>query len=541
MDKQIFVFGHMNPDTDSICSAIAYTNLKKELGYKNVVAARLGDINRETKFVLDYFDVEIPVLLENVEPQVCDLNFYVSELVRKDDSVKTVWELMKNNKRKMFPVVDEKNRLTGVVSITDIATAYMELEDEMALKNQRAKFSKLIEALDGEVIAGSYPYEYVEGNIYTDSTLDEDQILTKGDIVITGHVKKLHKRVIKSGAGCIIVAEGKTSKKLFDSEEELTCAVVTVPHTFFKTIKLINQSIPVKSIMKKKNLVYFQMDDYIDEVKEIMQSSVYRNFPVVDSEGVVKGVISRRNLIDINRKNVILVDHNEKGQSIKGLEKANILEIIDHHRVADIYTMSPLYFRAEPVGSTATIISKMYKENNITPTKSMAGIMLSAILSDTLIFKSPTCTEEDKKEAEYLAKIAGVKIKSYGMKLIAAGTSLEGKTAEEIYYSDMKNFVFGHYNIVISQINTADFKGIFDLITDIKEIMKKLCEDKKYDLALLMVTDIILGGTELIAIGLAKELAHKAFGMGLKEDSIFLPGVLSRKKQVVPRLMNAVQ
>jgi manganese-dependent inorganic pyrophosphatase len=541
MDKKIFVFGHLNPDTDSICSAIAYANLKKELGYNNVIAARLGAINRETKFVLRYFDVECPILLDNVEPQVSDLNFYASELVYKDDSVKTVWELMQNNRKKMFPVVDKKKRLAGVVSITDIATSYMELSDEMTVKNQRTKFSKLIEALDGKVIEGSYPYEYVEGNIYTDSTLDEDQTLTKGDIVITGHVKKLHKKVAKSGAGCIIVAEGKITKKLFNDEEEYNCAIVSVPHTFFKTIKLINQSIPVHSIMKKKNLVYFQMDDYIDEVKEIMQSSSYRNFPVVDSEGVVKGIISRRHLIDIDRKNVILVDHNEKGQSIKGLEKANILEIIDHHRVADIYTMSPLYFRAEPVGSTSTIISKMYKENNIKPSKSIAGIMLSAILSDTLLFKSPTCTQEDKNEAKYLAKIAGVNIESYGMKLITAGTSLEGKTAEQIYYSDMKKFVFGKNNVVISQINTADFKGIFDLINDIKEMMHRLCEVEKYDLALLMVTDIVLGGTELIAIGPAKELALKAFGIDIKEDSIFLPGVLSRKMQVVPKLMNAVQ
>lgn len=541
MDNQIFVFGHLNPDTDSICSAISYANLKKELGNKNVIVARLGDINRETTFALNYFGVECPPILENVEPQVSDLNFYSPIVVHKDDSVKTVWELMKKNKKKMFPVVDKENKLKGIVSITDIATSYMEFSDEMTVKNHRTRFYKLIEALDGEIIEGNYPYEYIEGNIYTDSTLEEEQVLSKGDIVITGHVKKLQKRVAKSGAGCIIVAEGKTSKKLCEAGEEFNCAVVSVPYSFFKTIKLINQSIPVFSIMKKKNLVYFQTDDYVEEIKEIMLSSTYRNFPVVDSKGIVKGIISRRHLIDINRKNVILVDHNEKGQSIKGLEKATILEIIDHHRVADVYTMSPLYFRAEPVGSTATIISKMYKENHLKPNQSIAGIMLSAILSDTLLFKSPTCTKEDKNEAEYLAKIAGVNIESYGMKLIEAGTSLEGKTAEEVYYSDMKKFVFGKYNVVISQINTADFKSIFDLINDIKGTMYKLCEANNYDLALLMVTDIVLGGTELIAIGSGKELAIKAFGIDNKEDSIFLPGVLSRKKQVVPQLMNAIQ
>ncbi|WP_058486047.1 putative manganese-dependent inorganic diphosphatase [Defluviitalea phaphyphila] len=541
MNKTIFVFGHLNPDTDSICSAIAYANLKKELGYKNVQAARLGKINKETTYALNYFKVEPPKLLDNVEPQVMDLNFYSTDVVHKEEPIKTVWELMKKSKRSMFPVVNEENRLNGIVSITDIARTYMEFEDETAINNNKTKFSNLLNVLEGEIIYGNYPYEYIEGNIYTDSTLEEDKKLKKGDIVITGNFKKLNKAVIKSGAGCVIVAGGEISDKLYKMGKEVNCAIIKVPHSFFKTIKLINQSIPVSYIMKKHNLIYFQMDDYVYEIKEIMQSSRYRNFPVVDSQGRVKGIISRRHLVDINRKQVILVDHNERGQSIKGLEKADILEIIDHHRVADIYTMSPLYFRAEPLGCTATIISKMYRENNITPTKSMAGLMLSAILSDTLLFKSPTCTEEDKKEAEILAKLAEVDIKTYGMDLITAGTSLEGKTAEEIYYTDMKKFVFGKYNVAISQINTADFKGVFNLIKDIKKIMNKLCEVEKFDLALLMVTDIVLGGTELIVVGKRKELVVEAFGMNSKDESIFLPGVLSRKKQVVPKLMNAAQ
>jgi len=541
MEKKTFVFGHLNPDTDSICSALAYANLKNKLGYKDVIAVRLGEVNRETKYALRYFGVKSPPIIENVEPQVSDLNLYAPNIVHKKDPIKKVWELIKQEGKHTLPVVDKENRLNGLVSITDVAGTYMELSDEMAIKSHKTRFMSLIEVLDGEIVEGNYPYEYVEGNIYTDSTLEEGRKLSKGDIVITGHIKKLQKRAAHTGAGCIIVAEGKVTGKLYKMGEDIDCSIVRVPHSFFKTIKLINQSIPISAIMKNKNLVYFQMDDYIDEVKEIMQGSTYRSFPVVDSDGKVRGMISRRHLVDINRKNVILVDHNEKGQSIKALEKANILEVIDHHRIADIYTMSPLYFRAEPVGCTATIISKMYKENNITPSPDMAGLMLSAILSDTLIFKSPTCTSEDENEAKYLAQIAGVDIKTYGMNLIIAGTSLEGKTAEEVYYTDMKKFVLGEYNVIISQINTADFGSVFNLIGELKEIMYRLCEVEKYNLALLMVTDIILGGTELIAVGTGKELAVKAFGLDAREESIFLPGVLSRKMQVVPKLMNTVQ
>lgn len=541
VDKPIFIFGHQNPDTDSICSAIAYAHLKRELGFRNVQAVRLGNINKETEFALNFFKAAPPPLLSDVEPQVADLNFYKPYVVHRDDSIKSVWDLMKKVERNMIPVVDEEDRLNGIVSLKDIAASYMEFSDEMAIKNNKTRFSNLIKVLDGEILGGRYPYEYVEGSIYTDSTLLKGQKLSRGDILIIGCDKDIQEKVKNAGAGCIIVAGDKDFNLSLDLGEDLSCAVVKVPHSFFKTIKLINQSIPVSAIMRKHNLVYFQMDDYVDEIKEIMQSSTHRSFPVVDAKGKVKGIVSRRHLIDFNRKHVILVDHNEKGQSIKGLEKATILEIIDHHRVADIHTMAPLYFRAEPVGCTATIVSKMYRENHIEPTPQMAGLMLSAILSDTLIFKSPTCTEEDKKQAEYLAKLAGVDIEKYGMSLIVAGTSLEGKTAEQLYYTDMKKFVFGKYNVAISQINTADFKGLFNLIPDIKAMMYKLCETQNYDLVLLMVTDLLLGGTELIAIGSGKELVTRAFGLNSKEDSIFLPGVLSRKKQVVPKLMNAAQ
>ncbi len=533
-----YVFGHLNPDTDSICAAIAYAELKQQLGYKDVVAARLGKINKETQYVLAYFKQPIPLLLSNVKPQVADLNIYRGMVMHRFHPIKKAWDHMKAEAKNMIAIVDEEEYLEGVISVSDIAKAYMELAGETFLQQYETPFRNLIEVLGGEIVQGNYPYITIRGNIYTDSTLSEEQKLNKGDIIITGHIEKLQQLALRSGAGCIIITEGKQPHMSQDIKD---CAIMSVSHSFFKTIKLVNQSIPIGAIMRTKNLVYFQLEDEIGEIKEMIQSSPFRNFPVLDRAGRVRGSISRRHLIDFNRKKVILVDHNEKGQSIKGLEQAAIIEIIDHHRVADIQTMTPLYFRSEPVGCTCTIIAKMYKESGIIPSKEIAGLMLSAILSDTLMFNSPTSTEEDQHIAYELAKLAEVHIETYGMNMIVAGTSLEGKQPEEIYATDMKEFTFGKYRVMISQINTADFKTIFDIKEDLEKVMEKVCEVKSLDLALLMITDIVLGGTELMAVGDGKDLLQKAFDMSREEDSLFLPGVLSRKKQVVPKLMNASQ
>lgn len=541
MKKPIFVFGHTNPDTDSICSAIAYAHFKHALGFTNVEARRLGNINKETRYVLDYFNVAEPRLLKNIKPQVEDMSYYDVPPVYVVDSVKKAWRIMTETSRQMIPVLYHDQKLAGVVSISDIAKTYIGLTDGTVLKENKTPFVNISAVLNGKTIHGNYAYAYVSGDVYTTASLGENQQLTDSDILITGQQPHLQKLAFESGAGCIIFTDQDMDNIQIKIPEDTKSAIICVPHPFFKTIKIISQSISVKNMMKTQNLIYFQTDETLDEAKEVMLTSTHRQFPIVDRVGQVKGIISKRHLLDIKKKQVILVDHNEASQSVPGIEQAEILEIIDHHRIANIDTGLPIYFRAEPVGCTCTIVGKMYDEQNIMPPPEIAGIMLSAILSDTLIFHSPTCTNEDIRIAEKLAQIADVDIQQYGMDMIAAGTTLDNITPSELLHLDMKYFTLGQYHAVVSQVNTGDYKGIFDMRESILVEMQKLCDSENLDISVLMVTNLILGGTELIAIGKEKWIADKAFGIRREETSVFLPEVYSRKKQIIPKLMNSTQ
>lgn len=541
MDKKIYVFGHKNPDTDSICSSIAYTHLKHALGMENVEAARLGKISRETQFALNRFNVKAPVLLENIKPQVSDMNYYTVPSVYVVDSVKKAWDVMIDSGRQMIPVLYHDHKLAGVVSISDISKTYIGLTDGSVLKNHKTPFINIPSVLEGKVITGAYPHAYVQGDVYTTASISDTTKLKETDIIITGNHKELIQRAIHSGAGCVIITDQNMDTLHFKPDESINCAIICTPYSFFKTIKMISQSISVRNILKKDNITFFETDDYLDEVKQTMLNTPYRHFPILDKEGHVKGLISKRHLLDIQKKKVILVDHNERGQSADGIEQAQILEIIDHHRIANIDTGNPLFLRAEPVGCSSTIIGKMYEENNIMPPKAIAGLMLSAILSDTLIFRSPTCTPEDIRIAKKLSEIAEVNLEEYGSELLAAGTSLEGTAPSELLNIDRKAFTIGKFNVSIAQINTSDFKSIYKIKNEIKEEMHNLEKTENLDLCILMVTDIIAGGSELIVTGKAIEIAEQLFGLNPEDDSVFLKDVFSRKKQVVPKLMTLSQ
>lgn len=538
MDKKIYIFGHKNPDTDSICASISYAHLKRALGYDNVEAVRLGKVNKETQFALNYFDVKAPKLLENIQPQVNDMNFYQVPPVYVVDSVKKAWDVMTENGRQMIPVLYHDHKLAGVISVSDIAKTYIGLTDGSVLKHHKTPFINIPSVLEGKVISGSYPHAYVLGDVYTTASISDDATLTDTDIIITGANNNLIEKALLSGAGCVIITEQNMDSLTINIPEHCKAAIICTPFSFFKAIKMVSQSISVKNILKKENITFFETDDYLDEVKQTMLNTSYRHFPILDHEGEVKGLISKRHLLDIQKKKVILVDHNERGQSADGIEQAEILEIIDHHRVANLDTGNPLYLRAEPVGCTNTIIGKMYEENNIMPPKEIAGIMLSAILSDTLIFKSPTCTPDDIRIAKRLAEIAEVDLYTYGAELLAAGTSLEGTTPAELLNIDRKAFTIGKYNVSVAQINTGDFQSLFNIKDDIMAEMRQLEEREKLDLCLLMVTDIVVGGTELIVVGKERQLAEQLFGLDPTDDSIFLADVFSRKKQIVPKLMS---
>ena len=541
MGKETYVFGHRNPDTDSICSAIAYAHLKRALGVENVKAVRLGKVSKETNFALNYFNVEAPTLIEHIKPQVKDMKYYAIPPVYTVDSVKKAWDVMTENRRPMIPILYPDHKLAGVVSMSDIAKTHIGLTDGNVLQKYRTPFVNIAAVLEGKIVCGDYPQPYVEGEVFTTASITEDDRLKDVDIVITGSNKTLVDMAIKSGAGCVIITDQDMDELDFTHQVEGNCAIICTPYSFFKTIKMISQSISVKHLIGKQDLIFFQTEDTIDEVKEIMLNTTHRHFPIVDEDGKVKGIISKRHILDIQKKPVILVDHNERDQSAMGIEQAQICEIIDHHRIANIDTVGPVFLRAEPVGCTSTIVSKMYEENNIMPPREIAGLMLSAILSDTLIFKSPTCTETDIRMAKRLAKIAEVNLEEYGMDLIAAGTSLEGMTPRELLDMDRKPFVMGQFSTAVAQINTGDFKSIYKMRDEILAEMENLREQEGLGLVVLMVTDVVVGGTELFAVGPEKLIVESAFELPKEDDSIFLKDVFSRKKQIIPQLTAAAQ
>ncbi|WP_195269302.1 putative manganese-dependent inorganic diphosphatase [Eubacterium sp. 1001713B170207_170306_E7] len=537
MAQAIYVFGHQNPDTDSICASLSYAYLKQAIGNENVVACRLGNINKETKYVLDYFNVEPPKLIKSVKPQVSDLHFNNFSMATEQDSVLKTMNQIISNPGRSLPVVDADKKLLGIISLPDIIQAYTDPYVESILKDTKTPYKNIIEILDARII-GDIPYACVTGNVYTNTELVAGQKLNAEDFVVTALNDGSLGKAFETGAENIIISNTPIGK-LPPIPESYKGLVFLSNHSPFEVIRLLTQVIPITNFVKRENLEYFVTYETIDDVKENMLTSNHTRFPVVSEDGMVLASITKSNLLDYNRKQVILVDHNERGQSIRGVEEAEIIEVIDHHRVAEIQTATPLYLRIEPVGCTCTIVAKMYHERNIPIPRPMAGVMLSAIISDTLLFHSPTCTETDRKIAEELADIAGVDLKAYGENMLVAGSNLADMSPKDILSADRKRFTMGDYKVMVSQINTGDFKGMFKQLRPVLSEMEKACADEGFDLAVLMVTDIIMGGSEILVAGKSRKLAEAAFGIGENDISKFFPGVYSRKKQVVPPLMNA--
>lgn len=541
MNKKTYVFGHQNPDTDSICSAIAYAYYKRCLGDTNVVAARLGALNRESNFALNKFNIKPPIIVHHIKPQVLDMNYYKVRPVYTGDSVKKAWTVMGESGKGIVPVLHQDHSLAGVVTLTDIAKSYLELTENTVLRETRTPFVNILSVLNGKIIYGEYPEPYVQGDIYTIAEIQDDSKLNNTDIILTGNNPRLIEEAVNTGAGCVIVTGVDIEHINVLIPKNATCAVVCVPDCFSTVIKMINQSTPIKNIMGKNELIFFETEDTIDEVKEIMLKSSFRHFPILNKDAEVAGLISKRHILDIQKKKVILVDHNENSQSALGIDQAEILEIIDHHRVANIDTQAPVFLRVEPVGCTCTIIAKMFNEANIMPPREIAGLMLSAILSDTLCFKSPTCTPEDIKVANRLAKIAEVDIMAYGEELISIGGALDKIPISEILEGDVKTFSLGEYKTLISQVNTTSLKSLEKIQHNLVQEMNAIQLKNQVDLVILIVTDILLGGSEIIAVGPQKKLAEKAFGIAPDKNSVYLEDVCSRKKQIIPQLTTAIQ
>lgn len=541
MKETVYIIGHKNPDSDSICSALAYADYKNGSGDMEAIAVRLGETNRETRFILNYFGVEEPQLMETVRLSVEDLKFDNVAPVSPDISLRMALNIMNNNSLNSLPVIDENEQLVGVVTVSDIVQNYIDVWDNSFLGKSEVSIDNIIDTLSAKSIIVPEKTRPYHGKLLVlamePNSLKE--YIEENDIVICGDREDVQEVAINNNISLMIVTgKGELDTKLINLANEKNITIISTPYDTFTASRLISQSVSIKHVMTKENLVVFSLDDLVDDVKVQMSQTRYRSYPVIDHENKVIGSISRYHLISSMKKKVILVDHNERSQSIDGLEEAEILEIIDHHRVADVFTGNPIYFRNEPVGSTCTIVASIMFENGRRPSKKIAGILAAGIISDTLLFKSPTSTHTDKIMLERLARIADLDIEEFAMEMFKAGTSLTGKTPQELLNQDFKAFTINSKKVGISQVYTMDPDSLEDMKEELINLMEERAREYDYSMFILMLTDIFNQASEMIVVGEFKDYAAKAFDESLSNNSFYAPGVLSRKKQVVPPITN---
>ena len=543
MKDIIYVTGHKNPDSDSICAAYAYAEFKNKIGDVETVACRLGNPNQETQYILDYFNAEAPRLLKTVKLKVEDLQFDNISPVSPEISLKTAWSIMRDKNIKTLPVADENDHLLGVLAVSNLTSCYMDIWDNRILAKSNTTLDNIIDTLSAKVSYVNEKVTHFPGKIVV-TAMQPDTMsghIDEGDIAIVGDREEAQAALIKLNISLMIVTGGYApSEKIVSLAKEHGVTIIVTQHDSFTASRLIVQSIPVGYVMVKENIVSFTTDDLVDDIKGIMTETRFRSYPVLDQNGRVVGTVSRYHLISNHKKKVIQVDHHERGQSVDGLEDAEVLEIIDHHRVADIQTNNPIYFRNEPVGSTSTIVAKCFFESGIRPSRKAAGLLCGAIISDTLLFRSPTCTPQDQYICKKLAEIADINIEEFAKEMFKAGTSLKGKTVEQIFNSDFKPFTIEDTKVGIAQVNTMDIEGFMPLKEEMLNYMDQKAKEAGLDMVMLLLTDILNEGSEILVTGNKPEIVEKAFNVTLKDKGAFLPGVLSRKKQVVPPITNAI-
>lgn len=541
--KKVWVVGHKNPDTDSICAAISYAYLKNQSGDKKTyVAKRAGAVNEETRYVLERFGVEEPPLVTYAGAQIKDINIRKTAGVSNQISLKRAWELMKKLEVVTLPVTNQFGKLEGVIVTKDIATSYMDVLDNCVLSKARTQYKTIAETIDGEVYAGNEHAHFVRGKVVIATSNPEymADYIEDDDLVILGDREEAQMQAIRSNASCIIIGGGlEVAEEVKKLAEKRDCVIITTPFDTFSVARLINQSMPIKQYMTRRELVTFDIDDYVDDVKDVMSRVRHRDFPVLGSNGNYVGMISRRNLMNMQKKQIILVDHNEKSQAVDGIGEAEILEIIDHHRLGSLETVSPVYFRNQPLGCTSTIIYQMYQEQRVEILKEIAGLLLSAIISDTLMFRSPTCTPLDKSVAKRLAEIADVDIEDHAKKMFRAGSDFKNKTTEEIFYQDFKIFHTEDCDFGVAQISAMSGEELEQIGEQLRPFLPQVLGEKRLNMVYVMLTDILEESSKIIFAGedAGKILAH-AFKKQEDADGILLDGIISRKKQMIPTLMN---
>ena len=549
--RKTIVIGHKNPDTDSICSAICYARLKRQATGREYEPGRAGHISEETQFVLNYFGVEAPQLVENVKTQVKDIDIRETKGVDRSISLKKAWNLMQDANVVTLPAVNPWGALEGLITVGDITKSYMNVYDSSILSKAKTQYSNIIETLEGALVVGDDTEYFQEGKVLVAAANPDmmEYYISPHDLVILGNRYESQLCAIEMEADCIIVCEGAAvSMTIRKLAQERGCTVLTTPYDTYTAARLINQSMPISYFMRTENLITFEDTDYIDEIKDVMTSKRHRDFPILDKNGRYKGMISRRNLLGAKGKQIVLVDHNERNQAVEGIENAEILEIIDHHKLGTVETISPVFFRNQPVGCTATLIYQMYNENNIEIDKTTAGLLCSAIISDTLLFRSPTCTQIDQLAALALAKQAGLQIDQYAADMFAAGSNLRGKSDEEIFYQDFKRFSAGKISFGVAQISSLNADELAGLKERMVPYLKQAREEHKVDMLFFMLTNILTESTELLCDGNGAELLIRgafhmdtADGKASSDGFVDLPGVVSRKKQLIPAIMIACE
>lgn len=545
-ENRVYVIGHRNPDTDSICSAIAYADIKNRTQHGNFVAKRAGQINGETEYVLNRFGVRVPGYLPDAGTQVKEIDIHEIKGVRGNISVKRAWERMREENVVTLPITSESQDLLGIITVSDIAKSYMDAYDSSVMSQAKTKYHSIAETLNGQVIVGNEHGYFVKGRVVIGSFHPDmmENYINKDDLVILGNRTEDQLCAIEMEASCLVVGLGsKISKSIQKLAEDHDCVIISSPHDTYTIARLINQSIPIKYLMTKENLITFSTNDFIDDIKEVMKIHRHRDFPIINKKNKYIGTISRRNLISNGRKKLILVDHNEKSQAVENIEEAEILEIIDHHRLGSIETIAPVLFRNQPVGCTATIMYQIYKEHNLKIPKNIAGILCAAIISDTLMFRSPTCTAVDREAAKALAQIAEIEIEEFATEMFRAGSNLKDKSPEEIFYQDFKKFNVEESTFGVGQITSMDGDELKSIKDQILPQLESECQKHGIPRVYFMLTNIIEESTELLFYGDgSRELVNQAFHpQQIDNSSASLPGVVSRKKQLIPGFMLALQ
>ncbi|MEA4884686.1 MAG: putative manganese-dependent inorganic diphosphatase [Clostridia bacterium] len=538
--KRIYVVGHRNPDCDSVVSAIAYAHVKNEqAGDSTAIPTRIGSVNHETAFVLNEFGFEPPLFLPNAYAQVKDVIFDAPMAVRQGTTLLEVWSAMQEKRTATSCVVDEDGRLAGVVTIGDVARA--ELNGSIARSRYLLPVINIAQTLSGRILVEG-PTQ-CGGNVVVGDGRFRDLVeaIAAGDLLIVGNREDVQAAALECGVSAAIITGGAmASEHILWLARDRGAAVISTPYDTFTCLRLLWQAVPIDQVMTRDALRSFGQDDLVLEVKEEMRTHPYKLYPVMDEHGRPAGLLGRNHLIDPPRKQFILVDHNERSQSIDGLEHAQVLEVIDHHRIGTIETDQPILFVNRPWGSTATIVSSVARQQSAALRPELAGLMCSAIISDTLAFKSPTSTRHDLEEAQILAGIAGIDLGSLSLRILEAKCNVDDANPDEILRSDFKEFTVSKSKVGIGQATT--YGGFTDSLKgELIRVMRHLLEDAGYGLVALMLTDVVSEGSEMLWVARDLGLVERAFGVAAGTSSFFLAGVVSRKQQVVPEVMRAIR